>query len=193
MALDEKARRALRELMDLAGIKKDAPPHPHGGGRPRNLELWGDCPNCGKHFKKKIREPRQYTDGQPRMQEFCSKSCANRSRGRNGCLDTHGYMILPAGKRGAYRPPQHRAVMEELIGRKLLPGETVHHKNGVRSDNRPENLELWSSRHGKGQRVGDRIRDAKTFLAEHRETSVTLFAGVNLTPYCLKQHIHVLL
>jgi hypothetical protein len=33
--------------------------------------------------------------------------------------------------------------------------------------NLPENLELWSSRHGGGQRVEDRIRDAKEFLAEH--------------------------
>ena len=33
--------------------------------------------------------------------------------------------------------------MEEVLGRHLFDGETVHHMNGVNDDNRPENLELW--------------------------------------------------
>lgn len=60
---------------------------------------------------------------------------------------------------------QHRVVMEDHIGRKLRPEETVHHLNGVRNDNRIENLELWSSSHPKGQRVEDKVAWAKEMLA----------------------------
>lgn len=94
-----------------------------------------------------------------------ARSYYPRGRG-NGGISTSGYLIVtdPATAR---RMPEHRLVMEQILGRFLWPDETVHHINGVRDDNRPENLELWSKAQPAGQRVEDKIAWAIELLERY--------------------------
>ena len=77
-----------------------------------------------------------------------------------------GYVKRSVKKDGKWRPEiQHRVIMEQHLGRKLLKGENVHHINGVRHDNRIENLELWNTSQPSGQRVADKLAWAREIIA----------------------------
>lgn len=98
--------------------------------------------------------------------KYCSRECsiivhASNLRGRSrpkdgtgkGWIDASGYKRVSSklGVEGA----EHRQVMETILGRKLKKGETVHHKDGNKLNNNPNNLELWTKNHGYGIRAAD--------------------------------------
>lgn len=73
----------------------------------------------------------------------------------------------PSGYRIKNGMLEHRLLIGKAIGRPLLRDEHIHHINGVRSDNRLENLELWSVSQPPGQRVADKLKWAYQIIARY--------------------------
>src|SRR5689334_18211752 len=126
------------------------------------------CPSCGSRDFCKCGEPKQ---GKSATCAKC-RSVAGSSNGHwRGGRTRHkaGYVMLrvpehPRAGKGNY-VFEHIVVMEQILGRYLLPTESVHHRNGVRDDNRPENLELWTRPQPTGIRVSDAVAWAHEILA----------------------------
>ncbi len=135
-----------------------------------------DCPQCrGKQKKTKIC-PTCKTKMHP-YSKLCRK-CATIGENNNNykggrVKHSSGYIYVrvdnhPRATRAGY-VFEHIVIMEKFLGRSLDVNETIHHKNGVKADNRPENLELWSGHHPSGQRVSDLVVWAKEILEKYND------------------------
>jgi hypothetical protein len=95
----------------------------------------------------------------------------------SGYVNKEGYRLiyLPdhPNARKSGQVLEHYAVMTKIIGRPLYQDETVHHINGDKLDNRPKNLEIWSSRHPKGQRAEDIVSWAVEMLRRYAPDRLT--------------------
>lgn len=140
-----------------------------------------NCEHCGKEtaYKKNLKANGNLGSYNYK-QRFCSQSCAAKAQKRvsKGFADKNGYRVIYANGMQEF---EHRLVMEKVLGRKLILGESVHHKDGNRQNNNPANLELWSKVQPAGQRVEDKIVWAIKLLQQYPDLARSQgFALVNM-------------
>jgi len=108
----------------------------------------------------------------------CRDDACERNGNWKGGRSHHkrGYVIVrapghPRADHYAY-VFEHILVMELLLGRYLDGDETVHHRNGVRDDNRPENLELWCHPQPSGVRARDALSWAREIVGRYENSHI---------------------
>lgn len=131
------------------------------------LDTWGrknrkiqdkECENCGTVFRP--------IDSKKRT---CSRKCGYSIRS-NGAIKLRKKEVWWINKKGyvegkvwideftQVRIKQHRWIIENNIGRKLLKHEDVHHINGIKTDNRLENLQVLT--HSEHTTLTNKIKSA---------------------------------
>jgi hypothetical protein len=127
------------------------------------------CSNCGTPVTR-------YVSARAKA-FYCSRECRWENHKHSKQRNAAGYVLVFLGRSAPGTDKsghilEHRLVMQRILGRPLLENENVHHLNGQKDDNRPENLELWSRSQPHGQRVSDKIRWAREFLNLYESSEV---------------------
>ena len=132
------------------------------------------CPKCRYENKKDFCECGNQKSFRSKICVECSgkrQSGELNGRWKGGkTINKKGYVLVknkahPRSKSNGGYVFEHILVMEEKLGRYLIDGENVHHLNGIKNDNRIENLELWTRPQPSGIRASDAVAWAKQILS----------------------------
>jgi len=154
-----------KKLMNLVGqtfgqlkVLKEAPR--------RGYERYWLC-QCSCGNERTVRHA-HLRSGRTKTCHACLQRGKNNSNWKDERPRRNGYVLVPDPHGEKRYTTEHQLVMEKHLGRRLHKNEVVHHRNGVRHDNRLKNLELWVRWHPNGQRVSDLVRWAKELLRTYK-------------------------